>query len=174
LFLALFGNQIDYLVMNSSVGMSSDTDSARQNQRAVGSKGRRQTRKGKARLLTLDALDARTAAYAAAKRLVSAISADLGNDLTAGERQLVQRVALVGAIVDDFETKWVAGQQIELSEYLQACRTQCRLLALLGLQRRARNITGDDIVEAASAIWSPMRSRFAAERDEVTDAEIIS
>jgi hypothetical protein len=102
---------------------------------------RSRTRQGKARLLTLDALDARTAAYAAATKLIDTLSRDLGEDLSEGERQLVTRVAMTGAIVADFEARWVAGEQIVLSDYLQACRTQCRLLALLGLARRPKDIT---------------------------------
>lgn len=108
---------------------------------------RSKTRQGKVRLLTLDALDARTAAAQAARRLIETLSSDLGGEdqLTAGEKQLVTRVAMTGAIVADFETRWIAGQQIELGNYLQACRTQCRLLALLGLQRRQHDVTPDPL-----------------------------
>jgi hypothetical protein len=63
---------------------------------------------------------------------IDTLSRDLGDDLSEGERQRVTRVAMTGAIVSDFEARWVAGEQIALSDYLQACRTQCRLLALLG------------------------------------------
>jgi hypothetical protein len=122
------------------------------------SKERTKTRKGKARLLTLDALDYRTAAYAAARKLIATLSSDLGGDdqLSEGERQLVTRTALVGAIVSDFEARWVAGQKIELGDYLQACRTQCRLLALLGLQRRPRDVT---------PTWADLAAEIAKEGD---------
>jgi hypothetical protein len=130
-------------------------------------RSRKRTRQGKTRLLSLSSLDGRTAAATAAKRLIASMSADLGNDLSAGERQLVQRIALVGAIVDDFETKWVAGQQIDLGNYLQACRTQCRLLSALGLQRRARDITNSLQFDGdAAPSWSPLR---AALRDEAKE-----
>ena len=72
---------------------------------------------------------------------IDTLSRDLGDDLSEGERQLVTRVAMTGAIVSDFEARWVAGEQIALSDYLQACRTQCRLLAFLGLARRLKDIT---------------------------------
>ena len=54
------------------------------------------TRQGKARLLTLDALDSRTAAAKAARHLIDTLTADMGGDdqLSAGERQLVQRAAM--------------------------------------------------------------------------------
>jgi hypothetical protein len=143
------------------------------------SKERKRTRKGKTRLLTLDALDGRTAAYVAARKLVETMSRDLGgaDQLSEGERQLVQRVALVGAIVSDFETKWVAGQKIELGDYLQACRTQCRLLSSLGLQRRSRDITNSLHFDGdAVPSWSPIRSSLDAARriaELPVDAEIL-
>ena len=99
------------------------------------------TRQGKARLLTLDSLDLRTAAYADATKLIDTLSRDLGDDLSEGERQLVTRAALVGAIVADFEARWVSGQQIPLGDYLSAVNVQRRVLATLGLQRRAKNVT---------------------------------
>ena len=61
--------------------------------------------------------------------------------MSAGERELVKRAALCGAIVADFEARWVAGQPVELNEYLAAVNVQRRVLATLGLQRRSRDVT---------------------------------
>ena len=119
----------------------SDTAKVRQNNSGALSKGRSRTKQGKTRLLTIDSLDYRTAAYASATKLVETLSRDLGEDLSEGQKQLVTRVALIGAIVSDFETRWISGEKIALPDYLQACRTQCRLLALLGLQRVPKDIT---------------------------------
>jgi hypothetical protein len=115
---------------------------------------RSRTRKGKARLLTLDVLDGRTAAYAAARRLVETLSTDLGGDdrLSEGERQLVTRAAMTGAIVADFEARWVAGEPVPLGDYLSAVNVQRRVLATLGLQRRARDVSP-----------LPLRERWALE-----------
>ena len=101
------------------------------------------TRQGRARLLTLDYLDQRTAAAKAARNLVTHLTSDLGGDdqLSAGERELVKRAALCGAIVADFEARWVAGQPVELNEYLAAVNVQRRVLTTLGLQRRPRDVT---------------------------------
>jgi hypothetical protein len=108
---------------------------------------RSKTRQGKARLLTLDALDGRTAAYADARRLIETLSSDLGGEdqLSAGEHQLVTRAAMTGAIVADFEARWVAGQPVPLADYLSAVNVQRRVLATLGLQRRARDVTPDPL-----------------------------
>lgn len=64
---------------------------------------RSRTPQGKLRLLTLDALDARTAAATAAHQLVATLTADMGGEdqLSAGEKQLVQRAAMTGAIVSE-------------------------------------------------------------------------
>jgi hypothetical protein len=51
------------------------------------------------------------------------------------------RAAMTGAIVSDFEARWVSGEQLELGEYLQAVNVQRRVLATLGLERRARDVT---------------------------------
>jgi hypothetical protein len=104
---------------------------------------RARTRKGNARLLTLDSLDLRTAAAQTAHALIAALVNDLGgaDRLSAGELQLVTRAALTGAIVADFEARWVAGQQVALADYLAAVNVQRRVLATLGLQRRPRDTT---------------------------------
>lgn len=67
---------------------------------------------GKARLLTLDGLDRRTAAYAATRKLIDDIEGDLGgcDRLSTGERQLVQRAAVLGAVLTDTESRWVGGR----------------------------------------------------------------
>jgi hypothetical protein len=110
---------------------------------------RTRTRRGKVRLITLDALDARTAAAHSVRELIATLSADLGGDLSAGEQQLVQRAAMIGAIVADCEARWAAGQQVELAEYFMAVNTQRRVLATLGLRRRPRDVTPPDPLQYA-------------------------
>jgi hypothetical protein len=106
---------------------------------------RTRTRRGKVRLITLDALDARTAAAHSVRELIATLSKDLGGDLSAGEQQLVQRAAMIGAIVADCEARWATGQQVELAEYFMAVNTQRRVLATLGLRRRPRDVTPDPL-----------------------------
>jgi hypothetical protein len=126
------------------------------------------TRKGKARLLTIDGLDARTAAAKAARQLIDSLTADKGGDdqLSAGERQLVHRAALTGAIVADFEARWVAGEPIPLNEYLSAVNVQRRVLATLGLERRARPVvTIGDLWRADQEEQRRERERAANQRE---------
>ena len=123
------------------------------------------TRAGKARLLTLNDLDARTAAAREAHRLVDRLVADHGGEdaVSVGERQLAVRAALVGAIASDLEARWLAGQHIELGEYLTAVKTQTRVLATLGLKREAKQISWRDqwINEAQAADDTAVESNTA-------------
>jgi hypothetical protein len=104
------------------------------------------TRAGKIKLVSLDQLDGRTAAAKEARQLIATLSADLGNDLSVGEQQLVTRAAMLGAIMSDFEARWVAGEQMPLMDYLAAVNVQRRVLATLhgGLPRRSRDVTPPD------------------------------
>jgi hypothetical protein len=100
---------------------------------------------GKLRLLTLGHLDGRTAAARRARELIEAIEADLGGGdrLTEGSRQLVQRAAVLGTYIESCEAQWLAGEAVELADYLAAINAQRRVLATIGLERRARDITPD-------------------------------
>ena len=98
---------------------------------------------GKLRLLTLGHLDGRTAAAKRARELIEAIETDLGGGdcLTEGSRQLVQRAAVLGTYIESCEARWLAGEAVELADYLAAINSQRRVLATLGLQRVARDVT---------------------------------
>jgi hypothetical protein len=104
---------------------------------------RRNGADGKVRLITLADLDGRTAAARRARDLVAGIEADLGggNHLSVAERQLVQRAAVLGAIIESQEAAWLSGQQVDVAEHLAAINAQRRVLATIGLERRARDVT---------------------------------
>jgi hypothetical protein len=96
----------------------------------------------KARLRTRADLDGRTAAARLVRDLVASFERDLGGAgiLTEGTRQLVQRAAVLGAFIEDCEARWIAGEQFETSEYLAAINAQRRVLATIGLERRAKTV----------------------------------
>jgi hypothetical protein len=98
---------------------------------------------GKARLRDLSHVDGRTRAMQRVRALMAAIENDLGgrDHLTLGQRQLVQRAAVLGAVIEDSEARWAAGAPFEVSNYLAAINAQRRVLATLGLQRVARDVT---------------------------------
>jgi hypothetical protein len=58
------------------------------------------------------------------------------DNLTEGTRQLCQRAALLSAITEDLETRWLSGEPTDLGLYFMACNTQRRILATLGLERQ--------------------------------------
>jgi hypothetical protein len=106
---------------------------------------------GKAKLLTLDRLDRRTAAAQRAFALVKAIEADMGGGdcLSEGAKQLVQRAAVLGTFIESCEVKSLSGQPVELADYLAAVNNQRRVLATIGLERRARDVTPLDPLDYA-------------------------
>jgi hypothetical protein len=102
-------------------------------------------RQGFTRFLTLADLDARTKAAQRARQVLAAIEGDLGgaDRLSEGQRQLAQRAALISVQCEDYETRFLMGQPHELPDYLAACNCLRRVLASLGLERRARDVTPD-------------------------------
>jgi hypothetical protein len=65
--------------------------------------------KSKVRLFTLSDLDKRTSAARRARELIDAIHSDLGGEdrLATGERQIIQRAALLGSLAEDLEARWL-------------------------------------------------------------------
>lgn len=97
---------------------------------------------GKARLLTLDHLDGRTLSVRLVRHTESAIAHDLGgsDELSEAQRALARRAAVLSAILEDAEARWADGQAFELDRYLAAVNALRRVLATLGLERRARQV----------------------------------
>lgn len=98
---------------------------------------------GKVRPLSLADIDRRTAAFRNSQALLADILADLGGaaNASAGQRELAQRAAVLSALIGHAEAKWLLGEAIDLGSYLASVNAYRRVLATLGLERRARNIT---------------------------------
>ena len=114
--------------------------------RPVGSSGAPYTPR-KLRLKTLNQLDGRTFASRRARELIANIENDLGGSdaMTEGLRQLVQRAAVLGALIEANETAWLAGDTVDLNTYFMAVNSQRRILTTLGLDRRAKDVTPDPL-----------------------------
>lgn len=95
------------------------------------------------RLRTLADLDQRTRAAKSAQRLLENIETDLGRDLSAAQRELAQRAALLGAMLGDVEARWLSSQPADLASYGRLVDRQRRVLESLGLKRQPQ-IVGDD------------------------------
>jgi hypothetical protein len=102
-------------------------------------------RRPKRRLRSLADLDRRTAAAKTALALRDSITADLGGDaaLSAMQRALVNNAALLGASLDDIACRYLGGEPVEMIRFATLANAQRRLLADLGLQRKAQDITPD-------------------------------
>ena len=109
----------------------------------------------KARLRTLDDLDRRTKAAQATFELRDSIATDLGGieRLSAMQRELVDGAALLGAMIKDLGANYLSGDPIDLSEFMALTNAQRRLLADIGLERKARDITPtlNDIIAGRAA-----------------------
>ncbi|MDE2466168.1 MAG: hypothetical protein KGO02_20995 [Alphaproteobacteria bacterium] len=99
----------------------------------------------KARLRTLADLDRRTSAARVAFELRDSIAADLGgfDHLTAMQRELVENTAVLGAMLKDAAASYLSGDPVDLAEFMALTNAQRRLLADLGLERRAHDLAPD-------------------------------
>ena len=106
---------------------------------------RPQKRPPKVQLRTLRDLDRRTTAARAALELRDSIIADLGGGdaLSTMKRAIVDSAATLGAMLEDMAAAYLAGDGTDLSLYATLANAQRRLLADLGLERRARDVTPD-------------------------------
>jgi hypothetical protein len=94
-------------------------------------------------LLTLKGLGRRSPAYRAAKQLIREIEADLGGaeNLTAMERQMVQHGAVLGAIAQDYEARYLMGRQPDLLILCRVLKAQKSCFDAVGYRRRQRDVT---------------------------------
>jgi hypothetical protein len=98
---------------------------------------------GKTRLLSLGDIDRRTRAYRKTFDLIASIETDLGgaDRLSTGERQIIQRAALTGALLEDLETRWLSGEPIDAAQYATLSNAQRRLFETVGLRRVPREVS---------------------------------
>ena len=98
---------------------------------------------GKVRPLSLADIDRRTAAYRNSERLLSEILSDLGGEKTVStaQRELAGRAAVLAALIGDQEARALQGDPtFDLGAYLMSLNAHRRLLATIGLERRARPV----------------------------------
>jgi hypothetical protein len=100
-------------------------------------------RSERVRLLTLDHLDGRTLAAKRVRELEAAIVADKGGEehVSSMRRALVRRAAVLCAVLEDHEARWVAGEApLDTDAYLPGVNALGRLLERIGLDRTARTV----------------------------------
>jgi uncharacterized protein YjiS (DUF1127 family) len=101
---------------------------------------------GKARLFTLSDLDSRTRACRHALELRAGLLSDLGgeSETSIAERELVQRAAVLGAMLEDLEVRYLNGEDADPQQYSVLLNAQRRVLADIGLKRRPRDVVSID------------------------------
>jgi hypothetical protein len=114
-------------------------------------------RRTKYQIPTRDDLDGRTNAARVFDRLYSEISSDLGGDLTAVERSLVEGFVGATVVLQALNVKLAPGQEIDLSEHAAVCSSMVRISSKIGLSRRSRIVSGLIEAEASPPPWSPLR-----------------
>jgi hypothetical protein len=122
---------------------------------------------GKVKLMSLSDLDGRTLAAKRARSLVSAFEVDLGGGdrLSAGAKQLVARAACLSTLCESHEATWLAGQPVEIQDYLAATNNLRRILRDLKIERtrHARNVTHDIETSEYGAYLAALREGDASE-----------
>ena len=112
---------------------------------------RRKTRDGNvpAKLRVLSDLDMQTAAAKTASALPDRIIADLGGteNLSELERIAAEHAAVAAVVTQDAYSKWLAGQEIPLTDISVVQNCFLRIATALGWQRRARDVTRVDIAD---------------------------
>jgi hypothetical protein len=97
---------------------------------------------GKIRLLSLDQLDGRTVAARAVRDTLAALVSDLGGEemVSAAQRQIAQRAAILGSMLNDLGVRWLNGDQIDVSTYATLSNAERRNLETIGIRRQARDV----------------------------------
>jgi hypothetical protein len=103
-------------------------------------KRRRCGRVARPHLHTLEDLDGRTRAAQKARELVAALESD-HPDPSVGTRELIKHAALLGALVEDYQVRWLKHEPVSIPDFLAAVNACRRLLMTIGLSRRAIDVT---------------------------------
>jgi hypothetical protein len=98
---------------------------------------------GKVRLLTLADLDRRTRAFQHINNTRAEVLADLGGEdqLSTLERIAADNAAMLDAMLKDVSARWLQGEAIAVADIATLQNTFNRTAAVLGWQRRSRDIT---------------------------------
>jgi len=91
----------------------------------------------------LAGVDMRTAGGRRFKELCADLVDHLGDDPTAPQLAIIRRAAALGVWCEQAEADQAQGKELDVAAYTTATNTLRRLMADLGLERRARDVTPD-------------------------------
>lgn len=104
---------------------------------------RRVTRYGKLQLASFDDLDKRTAAAQRIVALRSQMMDDLGGEeqLSSIERTIIDRIALLQAILEDQEVGFITVGELDIDRYTKSLNSLVRAANAVGIERKPKNVT---------------------------------
>ena len=100
------------------------------------------TRRGNG-AIALAGVDGRSTMARRFREITAGVESDLGGDLTEAQRHLVARAATLACWCEERETELAQGQDFDALQYATVANAMRRLLADLGIERRAKDITPD-------------------------------
>ncbi|WP_295047476.1 hypothetical protein [uncultured Paracoccus sp.] len=89
----------------------------------------------------LEGVDGRSMMARRFREIATAIEADLGGDLTEAQRAIAARAVTLAIWAEDAEAALARGEDFDVATYATAANAMRRLLADLGLDRRAKDVT---------------------------------
>lgn len=91
----------------------------------------------------LQGVDMRTSGGRRFKELCADLVDHLGDDPTAPQLAIIRRAAALGVWCEQAEADQAQGKELDVAAYTTATNTLRRLMADLGLERKARDVTPD-------------------------------
>ena len=91
----------------------------------------------------LQGVDMRTSGGRRFKELCADLVDHLGDDPTAPQLAIIRRAAALAVWCEQAEADQAQGKELDVATYTTATNTLRRLMADLGLERRARDVTPD-------------------------------
>lgn len=85
--------------------------------------------------------DQRSATFRRYRDILAQLVADLGGDPSEAQQQIARRAASLAVWCEERDADAVSGRAFDIAAYTTAANSLRRLLADLGLERRARNVT---------------------------------
>lgn len=130
---------------------------------AVKRTARSRVSNGTALFLT-DGIDPRSVVARRYRDVLAQLVSDLGGDPSEAQAAIAKRAATLIVWAEQAESAMAAGDGFDVAVYTTACNSLRRLLADLGLERKARDITGVTLRDRL------MRARKPAEANVVSAA----
>ncbi len=112
-------------------------------------------------------IDGRTRARKMAETLFRALLSDLGGEenVSAARRALAEHAAVLNAVACDAGARYLSGEPIDTAEFATVTNALRRLLADIGLERVARDVTNLSSYLAARSAAEPVTKPDVAKPD---------